>query len=170
MINYPYHLILGSNLGNRVEQITRAKKLIREQVGEIDHESHLYETQPWGKEEQPWFINQVIKISSPLEPAELLYSVKKIERETGRLPNEKWDARHIDIDILLCGDRIIDEGDLFIPHPLLHTRNFTLIPLMEIAANMVHPLLMKSIEELYLECRDTGEVYIFNADEQADPI
>ena len=170
MKHFTYYLILGSNLGDRVGQINKAKKLITEQVGSIQTESALYETQPWGMEDQPWFINQVISISSPLEPSELLYSVKKIEKESGRLPGEKWHARHIDIDILLWDGQVIEEIDLFIPHPLLHTRNFTLVPLMEIAPNFVHPLLSKTIEELYLESRDTGEVYIFNADDQGDPI
>lgn len=170
MKHYTYYLILGSNLGDRIGQLSRAKKLIIEQVGSIENESSLYETQPWGMEDQPWFINQVISISSPLEPPELLYSVKKIEKETGRLPGEKWHARHIDIDILLWDGNVIEEENLSIPHSLLHTRNFTLIPLMEIASNIVHPVLGKTIEELYLESRDTGEVYIFNPDEQGDPI
>lgn len=170
MLNYHYHLIVGSNLGDRVAQIKQAKKLITEQVGAIEHESHMYETQPWGYADQPWFINQVFAITSPLEPAELLYSVKKIEKETGRLPNEKWHARHLDIDILLCGEKVVDEGDLIIPHPMMHKRNFTLIPLMEIAANVLHPVLQKSIEELYQESRDDGEVYTYNPDEQSDPV
>lgn len=170
MKNYPYHLILGSNLGDRIGQISHAKQLIIEQVGNIIAESSVYETQPWGVEDQPWFINQVIAISSPLEPDELIYSVKKIEKQAGRLPNEQWHARHIDIDILLAGDLVLEQEGLTIPHPLFHTRNFTLIPLMEIGANLIHPLLGISIEELYLECRDTGEVYIFNADEPGDPI
>lgn len=170
MENYQYHLILGSNLGNRTEQLAIAKRRIIEQVGSIDHESSLYETQPWGHEEQPWFINQVIAITSPLEPDEMLYSVKKIEKEAGRQPGEKWHERHIDIDILLCGDKVIEEENLHIPHPLFHLRNFTLIPLMEIAANHIHPVLAKTIEELFLESRDMGEVYIFNADEQGNPV
>ena len=170
MKNYQYHLILGSNLGNRTEQLAIAKRRIVEQVGSIDHESSLYETQPWGHEEQPWFINQVIATSSPLEPALMLYAVKKIEKEAGRKPGEKWHERHIDIDIILAEDTVINDEKLVIPHPLFHLRNFTLIPLMEIAPNIVHPVLGKTVEELFVESRDQGEVYIFNADEPNDTV
>ena len=166
MKHFLYHLILGSNLGDRLAHIALAKRLIFEQVGSIEAESSLYETQPWGHEEQPWFINQVIATSSPLEPALMLYAIKKIEKEAGRKPGEKWHERHIDIDIIMAENTVINEENLVIPHPLFHLRNFTLIPLMEIAPNMMHPVLGKTIEELYTESRDQGEVYIFNADEQ----
>ena len=170
MKHFLYHLILGSNLGDRVGQVMLAKQNIFIQVGEIKAESAMYETQPWGHAEQPWFINQVLAVDSPLEPSLMLYTIKKIEKEVGRQPGEKWHERHIDIDILLAEDLVIEEEDLIIPHPLFHLRNFTLIPLMEIGANIIHPVLGKTIEELYLECRDTGEVYIFNADEQDNPL
>ena len=170
MKHFLYHLILGSNLGDRVAQVALARQLIFMQVGNIKSQSSLYETQPWGHEEQPWFINQVIAVDSPLEPSLMLYTVKKIEKEAGRKPGEKWHERHIDIDILLAEDLVVEEEDLIIPHPLFHLRNFTLDPLMEIDAHLMHPVLGKTIEELYLECRDTGEVYIFNADEQGDAV
>lgn len=170
MKHYLYHLILGSNLGERVEQIAIARKLIIEKVGNIDNESSLYETQPWGHEEQPWFINQVIAVSSPLEPTEMMYTIKKIEKEAGRLPGEKWHERHIDIDILLFEDKVIEEENLVIPHPLLHLRNFVLIPLIEIAPFLIHPVLGKTMEDLYLDSRDTGEVYIFSADDKVNPV
>ncbi|MEO5906824.1 MAG: 2-amino-4-hydroxy-6-hydroxymethyldihydropteridine diphosphokinase, partial [Saprospiraceae bacterium] len=168
MKHFLYYLILGSNLDDRIGQVTLAKRYITEKAGAIVHESSLYETQPWGHEEQPWFINQVIEVNSPLEPAELLYTLKIIETVVGRKPHEKWHERHIDIDIILNEDTVIDEETLIIPHPLFHLRNFVLIPLMEIAPFLIHPVLGKSIEELYLDCLDTGEVYIFSADEQGD--
>lgn len=170
MKHFHYHLILGSNLGDRIGQIKLAKRHITEKAGEIIQESALYETQPWGHEEQPWFINQVIEVNSPLEPAELLYTLKNIETIVGRKPHEKWHERHIDIDIVLHEDKAIDEENLIIPHPLFHLRNFVLIPLMELAPFIIHPVLGKTIEELYLDCRDTGEVYIFNADEQGNTV
>lgn len=170
MKHFLYYLILGSNLDDRIGQIILAKRYITEKAGEIVKESSCYETQPWGHEDQPWFINQAIEVNSPLEPAELLYTLKKIETMVGRKPHEKWHERHIDIDIILNDDTIIDEETLVIPHPLFHLRNFVLIPLMEIVPYMIHPILGKTIEELYLDCRDTGEVSIFNADEQGHSV
>jgi 2-amino-4-hydroxy-6-hydroxymethyldihydropteridine diphosphokinase len=167
---YIYHLIIGSNLGDRQEQLSMAKKMIRNEVGPINRESQIYETQPWGFEDQPWFLNQALEVTTSKTPAEVLKLIKQIEVKTGRTPGEKWHARHIDIDILLCGDMVLNTPELVLPHPLLHTRNFVLVPLMEVAPEVLHPVLGKTIEELYLDNRDTGEVYIFNADEQGNPL
>ena len=161
-----YHLIIGSNLGDKVHQLSLATKLIAEEIGPVKRVSGVYETQPWGYEDQPWFLNQALEVSSTKSPLDVLKSIRNIEVKAGRLPNEKWHARHIDIDILLCGDLVMDKQELTIPHPLLHTRNFVLVPLMDLIPEFTHPTLGKTIEELYLDCRDTGEVYIFNADDQ----
>lgn len=161
-----YHLSLGSNLGDRLTQINQAKNLISTELGSIKDESRIYETQPWGFDDQPWFLNQVIALSSGLEPDDLLKAIKQIEIQSGRISGEKWHARHIDIDILLHGDEVINTENLIIPHPYFHERNFALIPLMDIASQIIHPVLQQTIEELYLNSRDSGEVYIFNTDEQ----
>jgi 2-amino-4-hydroxy-6-hydroxymethyldihydropteridine diphosphokinase len=166
MKNHIYHLITGSNLGERVRQLSRAEELIGEDIGIIKRKSGIYETQPWGYEDQPWFLNEVLEVSSPKTPQEVLKIIRNIELKAGRLLNEKWHARHIDIDLLFCGDLVIENLELTIPHPLLHTRNFVLVPLMDLIPEFMHPKLEKTIEELYLDCRDNGEVYIFNADEQ----
>ena len=150
-------------MGDRLDQLARAKKMIIEKVGAFIGRSSIYE-------EQPWFLNQVLSVSSPLEPDEMLYTIKKIEKDTGRLPGEKWHERHMDIDILLCEDKVIETESLSIPHPLFHLRNFVLIPLMEIAPYAIHPVLEKTVEELYQECKDTGEVYIFSDDEDAGTV
>jgi len=170
MPTYTYHLSLGSNLGDRLAELKKAKELISSEIGTILLESSIYETEPWGIKDQPWFLNQVIAVSSTLEPKEVLRKIKNIEVIVGRTPGEKWNARHIDIDILLQGDKVTDNGDPIIPHPHFHNRNFTLIPFMEIASQEMHPLLHLTIEELYMSCKDTGEVYIFNADEQDNPL
>lgn len=166
MKNLIYHLITGSNLGERVHQLSLAEKLIAEEVGIVRRKSGTYETQPWGYDDQPWFLNQVLEVSTAKTPEEVLKEIRNIEIKAGRLPNEKWHARHIDIDILFCGDLVKEKQELTIPHPLLHTRNFVLVPLMDLIPEFMHPKLGKTIEELYLDCRDSGEVYIFNADEQ----
>jgi 2-amino-4-hydroxy-6-hydroxymethyldihydropteridine diphosphokinase len=167
---YIYHLIIGSNLGDRQAQLSTAKKMIRDEIGPINRESQIYETQPWGFEDQPWFLNQALEVNTTKLPDEVLKLIKQIEVKAGRTPGEKWHARHIDIDILLCGDMVLNTPELVLPHPLLHTRNFVLVPLMDIAPEALHPVLGKTIEELYLDNRDTGEVYIFNADEQGNPL
>ena len=165
-----YHLILGSNLGNRTEQLSKARALINVEIGPIVRESRIYETEPWGYPDQPWFLNQVVEVSSSLEPDALLKKVKRIEQTAGRQPSEKWHARHIDIDILLAGDIVVESPALNVPHAALANRNFVLVPLMDLIPEWIHPVLHKSIEELYLDCRDTGEVYIFNPDEQASSV
>jgi 2-amino-4-hydroxy-6-hydroxymethyldihydropteridine diphosphokinase len=170
MAKHTYHLILGSNLGNRPQQLVDGKKLLSENAGILTGESKIYETQPWGFEDQPWFLNQVVELESELEPLSLLDLLKVTEKELGRVPGEKWHARHIDIDILLCGSMILENEGLKLPHPHLHERNFVLIPLMDLVPLFMHPVLKKTIEELYLESRDIGEVYIFNADEKSDPL
>ena len=170
MEKHIYHLILGSNLGNRSQQLASAKLMLSEKAGSVTGESKIYETQPWGFEDQPWFLNQVVALQSPLSPLDLLDVLKSIEKDLGREPGEKWHARHIDIDILLCGKMILNDVRLTIPHAHLQERNFVLIPLMDLVPRFMHPVLGKTIEELYLESRDIGEVYIFNADEQGDPL
>ena len=170
MKNYIYHLIIGGNLGDRVKQLSLAKHLIASEVGVIQKESSIYETQPWGYDDQPWFLNQVLEISTLKTPGEVLMLIKTIEVKVGRTPSEKWHARHIDIDILLRGDLVLKESTIEIPHPLLQTRNFVLVPLLELIPEQIHPELCKTIEELYLDCRDTGEVYIFNPDEQGHSV
>lgn len=170
MKNYTYHLIIGSNLGERPGLLSFAKKMIAEKVGPILKESSIYETQPWGYDDQPWFLNQTLEVISKDSPGTVMKKLKEIEVKAGREPGEKWHARHMDIDILLCGDLILNEEGLTIPHAHLASRNFALIPLMDLASDFMHPVLHKTIEELYFESRDKGEVYIFNPDEQSNPL
>lgn len=165
-----YHLIIGGNLGDRMGRLAHARELLAKEAGDIVAESTIYETQPWGYEDQPMFLNQAIALQSTQAPAELLETIKHIEQKAGRTASEKWHARTIDIDILLCGDEVVQQNRLAIPHPLLQDRNFVLIPLLEIAAEQIHPVLNKTIEEIYTDCQDKGEVYIFNLDEQENTV
>lgn len=147
-------LLLGSNLGNREEFIKKAV----EQIGEfaaVLKTSSLYETQAWGKEGEPDYLNQVVEIATDMEAHNLLAMLLKIEQHLGRLRNEKWGSRTIDIDILFYGNRVIDDADLTVPHPRLHERRFTLEPLEEIAAELIHPVFKKNITQLKKDLKDS---------------
>ncbi|WP_420150700.1 2-amino-4-hydroxy-6-hydroxymethyldihydropteridine diphosphokinase [Spirosoma sp.] len=155
-------LLLGANLGDRVATLRRAVQLVTERIGTILLQSCLYETAPWGVTDQPTFLNQVIAVETELEPEAVLAQTQAIEQELGRVRLEKWGARIIDIDILYCDQRIIQTATLTIPHPYLHLRRFTLVPLAEIAPGFIHPILAKTTLDLLADCPDKNEVEIFN--------
>lgn len=151
-------LSIGSNMGDRASNVKDAIKLIEKNIGKIAKQSHVYETQPWGEPNQDPFLNLVIMINTSLEPRDMLEKISRIERELGRERKEKWGPRIIDIDILFYGKRVIRDKGLEIPHPELHKRGFVLVPMMEIAPEFEHPILMKPIDELYMECDDNNDV------------
>lgn len=153
---------LGSNVGNRAANLNGAIELISKNIGKIAKKSHIYETQPWGNTEQEPFLNMVLMANTTLDPRDLLDKISKIERELGRQHSEKWGPRSIDIDILLYGKRIIRDKGLEIPHPDLHKRAFVLVPLMEIAPDLEHPVLKKQIDELYIACDDLSDVVMLD--------
>lgn len=134
---------LGSNLGDRQKFLDKALKLIEERAGRIVKSSSVSETEPWGKLDQPDFLNMVVEIDTDLSPADLLVACQGIEIELGRVRAGRWAPRVIDIDILLYGDRQIDEPMLKIPHPLMWVRDFVMEPLKEIAPE-VAKMSMKS--------------------------
>ncbi|AKD58758.1 2-amino-4-hydroxy-6-hydroxymethyldihydropteridine diphosphokinase [Spirosoma radiotolerans] len=152
------YLLLGANLGDRVQTLHRAVDLIAERLGTVMQQSALYETAPWGVVDQPAYLNQVLAVETMLRPEDVLVQTQIIEQELGRVRFEKWGARVIDIDMLYY-DHLIQQSDtLTIPHPYLHQRRFTLVPLAEIAPNLVHPVFKKTTSELLAECADNGEV------------
>ena len=142
------YILLGANLGNPLGQIEQAKKLISSDIGKITVQSSVYETEAWGIEEQPPFFNQVLQIETSLTPTELLLACQNIEDGLGRVRKEKWGARVIDIDILYFNDEQIRVKNLVIPHPYLHFRKFTLVPLCEVAGEYLHPILHKTNKEI----------------------
>jgi len=151
------YLLLGSNLGNSIEIMKLAILQIEKRIGNILSKSSYYETEPWGFSHEQQFINQVICIETTLLPFDLLNKLFDIENELGRVRSNKdgYEARIIDIDILFYGSLIIDELNLQIPHPRMHLRKFTLIPLAEINNNLLHPVLNKTTKELLDICEDT---------------
>jgi len=141
------YLSLGSNLGDRQKNLSRALMLLSREV-ELERVSSIYETAPVGYNEQPLFLNLACHIATCLDPDELLRLAKKVEEEMGRVLDFPNSPRLIDIDILFYGDRVVETADLIIPHPRLHERAFVLMPLSELAPQLLHPILEKSIAEL----------------------
>ncbi len=153
------YLLTGSNLGDRYSLLERAKKIIVDKIGEIIKESSIYETAPWGFESEQDFLNQVIIITTEYLPGEVLQRCQEIEKELGRnRKSEQYSSRTMDIDILFYNDEIIHEQELIIPHERLHERRFTLEPLVEIAPDLIHPVIKKSISDILKECEDKSEV------------
>jgi len=146
------YLGLGSNLGDRHATIHRAiETLSKHPECEVITLSDLYETDPTTLYQQPKFINGVAHIKTLLTPQALLTLCEDIEKQLGRTEKGNWDPRTIDIDILLYDDRVISTDTLMIPHPLMHVRDFVLMPFMDIDNTVQHPLLGKTVKELYDE-------------------
>ena len=152
------YLLLGSNLGNRQGYLRQAINLIEAEVAPVSVASSLYETQSWGKTDEPDYLNQVICIKTNLSADIVLEKILNIEHMMGRKREVKWGSRIIDIDILFYGNDIISEPNLVVPHPQLHNRMFTLAPLAEIAPDFIHPLLGKHIFELKTELKSNLHV------------
>ncbi|WP_421943074.1 2-amino-4-hydroxy-6-hydroxymethyldihydropteridine diphosphokinase [Pedobacter sp.] len=153
------YLLLGGNLGDRKKNLENAIKHLGKEVGEILSESSIYETAAWGKTDQPAFLNQAISISTSLTALEVLEKALAIEQKLGRVRKDKWGERLIDIDLILFGDEVIDiENRLQIPHPQMINRKFVMLPLSEIAGDVMHPVLHKTILQIAVKISDNLEV------------
>lgn len=149
----------GSNEGNRKDNLEKALEMIIAGSGKILTSSSLYETEPWGFEADTPFLNMVVKIETRLDPVNLLENLLSIERSMGRKRETKgYSSRIIDIDILFYDNLILESQNLHIPHPLLHKRLFVLVPLAEIAPDLIHPVYNKTIISLLSSCTDTSKV------------
>lgn len=153
------YLSIGSNLGNRYENCQNGiSQLLDITKSLLIMKSPLYETEPVGYEKQGWFLNAVIKIETPLEPYQLLKDLKSVESDLGRNFNRvRFGPRTLDLDILFYDNLIENTADLIIPHPRMHERRFVLKPLSDIAPNMVHPVLKKSVAQLLKELEDSDQ-------------
>jgi 2-amino-4-hydroxy-6-hydroxymethyldihydropteridine diphosphokinase len=150
-MDHTVYLALGSNLDNRLANLKRAVAALPPQI-EVKAKSHIYETPPWGYEDQPKFLNQVIQGFTYLEPEPLLKHIKRLEVMLGRKASFQNGPRLIDIDILFYDDLVLDTPSLVIPHPRLHERGFVLLPLMDVAPDLIHPVEKKSVKELLAFC------------------
>jgi len=152
------YLGLGSNLGDCWRNLERAIIRLRRSGVRVPVLSSIYRTEPVGFAKQPWFLNQVIEIETDRSPWELLKKAKSIEMDMGRLPGRRNGPRPIDVDILLAEETVLRTAELEIPHPRLTERRFVLVPLAEIAPDLVHPVLKKSIRAILRGCPDRSAV------------
>ena len=148
------YLLLGSNLGNSKQQLSTAISLIQKKMGNLTRQSGTYTTAAWGNTDQPDFLNQVIIVETALTAADTMQGILSIEKKMGRIRTQKNAPRIIDIDILFFNKEIISLPELIVPHPQLQNRRFVLIPLNELSANFIHPVLKKTIHQLLRVCPD----------------
>lgn len=152
------YILFGSNMGDKGSIFDQACLYINNRCGQVLQVSSPYESEPWGFETEEWFLNRMIVIKTRMNPEDLLRQLLEIERELGRErhpENEGYVSRTADLDIIYYGDRIILTELLTIPHPRLHRRRFALLPMCEVAPDMVHPVLGLTQRDLLARCPDT---------------
>ncbi len=157
------YLCLGGNIGDREFYFIEAIKFIKAQTGNIISLSKFYETEAWGTDHQQAYLNCCLKLNTKLNSSELIQQLLDIEKQLGRIrnPSNQYQARTIDIDILLFNNEVINTEQLIVPHPRMHLRKFVLIPLNEIASEFLHPTLNKTIFSLLKSCNDNSEVTLY---------
>ena len=149
------YLALGSNVGDRLANLKEAIVALTPQM-EVKAKSQVYETPPWGYEDQAKFLNQVVRVKTYLEPEPLLKHLKRLEVALGRKESVPNGPRLIDIDILFYDELVLYSPALVIPHPRLHERAFVLLPLMDLDPELVHPVNKKSVREMLAACNVEG--------------
>ena len=155
------YLLIGGNMGNRISNLQQARELIQKECGQLTAVSSVYQTAAWGLTEQPDFLNQVLVVATLLTPEAMMQQLLAIEEKMGRKRTIKFGPRIIDLDILLIESLIINSTLLTIPHPALTKRKFALIPLVEVAPQLMHPSERKTMAQLLIECPDKLAVQKF---------
>ena len=165
------YLCLGANSKNRLTTVQQAVSLLSlaENI-KLIRASALYETEPWGVKDQNWFLNMVVEIKTDLSAQDLLMKCLSIEKMLGRdrSREQRWGERPVDIDIIFYDNQVINTGILTVPHPRMHERAFVLVPLLELIPDFVHPVLKKSVSELYDELDDVEEVCLYGTRGHSD--
>lgn len=157
------YLLLGTNLGDRLENLKNAISHVEEEVGTVFSKSSIYETEAWGKTDQPGFLNQAIAVKSNMLPLQLLQTLLTIEQKMGRVRLERWGERLIDIDLIFYGDMVLTEAKVLqLPHPEMHNRRFVLEPLNEIAENFIHPVFKEKVSSILANLTDKLTVQKYN--------
>ena len=141
-------------MGDRCVNLASAYDILENLGVKVLQKSSVYESDPWGYEEQASFLNQVIKVETELSPESLVQICKEAEKQIGRVDSFKWGPRVLDVDVIFYGDEVVEKPECTIPHHLMHNRLFVLIPLNEIAGDFVHPVFRKNVSELLKACED----------------
>jgi 2-amino-4-hydroxy-6-hydroxymethyldihydropteridine diphosphokinase len=157
----PLFLHLGSNLGDRFLQISKAIELLETHFGPALKLSPIYQTKAWGKTNQPDFLNMAAIFLCKMEPLEILGLIKEIEHKLGRKKRGHWYEREIDIDIIFYGNEILNHKTLFIPHKMMHLRRFVLVPMLDLDPSFIHPVLNQNMVDLLANCPDKLEVILW---------
>ena len=149
---------IGSNLEDKRHNCLTAIERIEQIPGcQLTGRSDWYLTRPVGVKGQEWYVNGVVSLSTKIHPRDLLRRLLAIESDMGRIRRERWESRIIDLDILLYGREIINEEDLTVPHPLMHLRKFVLVPLVQLAPDLIHPSLGVTMAELLGTIQNNGQ-------------
>jgi len=156
------YLLIGGNIGDRMQYLSKAKQAIEKECGEIVNQSSIYETEAWGMTNQSAFLNQALMIKTKLPAEDLLQTLLNIEEQLGRKRAVKYGPRIIDIDILMFNDDIINIHHLKIPHPEMQNRRFALQCLNDVAPGKIHPVLKRTVAQLLAECTDPLTVNKFS--------
>ena len=153
------YVLLGSNLGPRLDNLALARQYLSQEAGVLKAASDIYETEAWGVEDQPLFLNQVIELDTAISHEPLLQILQQIEQKIGKVKVGKWRERLIDIDLLYYGNRLVRTGVLTLPHPEIQNRRFTLAPLAELIPEEKHPVLLRTHIQLLRQTADPLKVW-----------
>lgn len=162
-MSHTVYIALGTNIGDRAENMQQALKEL-ESIMQVEERSPIYETPPWGLVDQPDFLNQVVRGETELSPVELIKALKEIEAEMGRVPTIRYGPRLIDLDLLLYDDLVFETEKLSIPHPRMRGRAFVLVPLADLAPEIIHPVYGETVIEMLAEVDPAG-IHVYSDDE-----